>query len=69
MVRYPGEGRGYTFQYSGLEKSMDCIVHGVAKSWTLLSYFHFHLATKTTTINVIGIVIVGSLHNPYVLDL
>ena len=47
---------------------MDCIVHGVAKSWTLLSYFHFHLATKTT-INVIGIVIVGSLHNPYVLDL
>ena len=67
MVRYPGEGRGYPFQYSGLENSMDCIVHGVAKSWTLLSYFH--LATKTTTINVIGIVIVGSLHNPYVLDL
>ena len=21
---------------------MDCIVHGVAKSWTRLSYFHFH---------------------------
>ena len=22
---------------------MDCVVHGVAKSWTQLSDFHFHL--------------------------
>ena len=29
-----GEGNGYPLQYSGLEKSMNCIVHGVAKSWT-----------------------------------
>ena len=29
----PGEGKGYPLQYSGLEDSMDCIVHGVAKSW------------------------------------
>ena len=28
--------------YSGLENSMDCIVHGVAKSRTRLSDFHFH---------------------------
>ena len=28
-------------QYSGLENSMDCIVHGVAKSQTRLSDFHF----------------------------
>ena len=28
-------------QYSGLENSMDCIVHGVAKNWTRLSDFHF----------------------------
>ena len=28
------EGKGYPLQYSGLENSMDCIVHGVAKSWT-----------------------------------
>ena len=28
----PGEGKGYPLQYSGLENSMDCIVHGVAKS-------------------------------------
>ena len=28
------EGKGYLLQYSGLENSMDCIVHGVAKSPT-----------------------------------
>ena len=27
----PGEGKGYPLQYSGLENSMDCIVHGVDK--------------------------------------
>ena len=30
--RSPGEGKGYPPQYSGLENSMDCVVHGVAKS-------------------------------------
>ena len=30
----PGEGIGYPLQYSGLENSMDCIVHGVTKSQT-----------------------------------
>ena len=39
----PGEGRGYPLQYSGLENSMDCIYHGVAKSWTQPSDFHFTL--------------------------
>ena len=29
----PGEGKDYPLQYSGLENFMDCIVHGVAKSW------------------------------------
>ena len=38
---YPGEGKGYPFQYSGLENSMDCIVHGVGNRWPRLSYFHF----------------------------
>ena len=33
LGRSPGEGKGYPLQYSGLENSMDCIVHGVAKSW------------------------------------
>ena len=34
LGRYPGEGNGYPLQYSGLQNSMDCIVHGVAKSQT-----------------------------------
>ena len=42
LGRSSGEGKGYTLQYSGLENSMDCIVHGVAKSRTQLSNFHFH---------------------------
>ena len=41
LGRFPGEGKGYPLQYSGLENSMDCIVHGVEKSWTRLSDFHF----------------------------
>ena len=36
----PGEEKGYPLQYSGLENSMDCVAHGVAKSWTRLSNFH-----------------------------
>ena len=40
----PLEGDIYCpLQYSGLENSMDFIVHGVAKSWTQLSDFHFYL--------------------------
>ena len=41
LGRSPAEGKGYPLQYSGLENSMDCIVHGIAKSWTRLSDFHF----------------------------
>ena len=26
------KGKGYPLQYSGLENSMDCIIHGVAKN-------------------------------------
>ena len=31
-----------TLQYSGLENTKDSIVHGVTKSQTQLSDFHFH---------------------------
>ena len=34
LGRSPGEGNGYPLQYSGLENSMDCIVHGIAKNQT-----------------------------------
>ena len=45
LGRSPGEGNGNPPQYSGLENSMDSIVHGVAKSWTRLSDFHFNYST------------------------
>ena len=37
------KGKGYVLQYSVLENSMDYIVHGVTKSQTRLSEFHFQL--------------------------
>ena len=46
LGRSPGEGLGYPFQYSGLDNSMDSIVHGVTKSWTRLSDFHLKLKFK-----------------------
>ena len=53
LGRFPGEGKGYLLQYSGLENSMDCIVHGVANSRTRLDNFHFHkictLQSKAST--------------------
>ena len=39
LGRSPGEEKGYLLQYSGLENSM--VVHGVTKSQTQLSDFHF----------------------------
>ena len=41
LVRSAGEGIGYPLQYSGLENSMDCIVHGVTNSRTRLNDLHF----------------------------
>ena len=41
LGRSPGERKGHPLQYSGLENSMDCIVHWVKKSQTQLSNFHF----------------------------
>ena len=42
LGRSPRERKGYPLQYSGLENS----VHGVAKSQTWLSHFHFHLGEQ-----------------------
>ena len=49
LGRSPGEGKGYPLQYSDLEKSMDCIAHGVAKSRIQLN--DFHLFSPRNTIN------------------
>ena len=40
LGRSPGEGKGYPLQYSGLENSMNYIVHGLAKNRTQLNDFH-----------------------------
>ena len=41
LGRSPGDGKGYPRQCSGLENSMDCIGHGVTKSWKQLGNIHF----------------------------
>ena len=41
LGRSPGEGNGSPPQYSGLENSVDCIVHGAAKSCIRLGDLHF----------------------------
>ena len=48
-----GQRKGYPLLYSGLENSMDCIVHGVAKNQTRLSNFHFHLSVCIYTIYIV----------------
>ena len=53
LGRSPGEGKGCPLQYSGLENSMDCIVHGVAKNRVQLSDFHFSFVN--TSINTKGV--------------
>ena len=46
LERFPGEGKGYPFQYSVLENSTDYWVHGVVKNWTRLSDFKKNKQTK-----------------------
>ena len=49
LGRSPGKGKGYPFQYSGLENSMDCMVYSIdcivvsTKSQTQLSDFHVRI--------------------------
>ena len=43
-----GEGKGYPLQYSGLENSRDCTVHGVAKSRTRLREYYFQNIHKNS---------------------
>ena len=51
LGRCPREGKGYPLQYSGLENSMDCIVHGVAKTWTQLRNVHFQFSANISAIS------------------
>ena len=51
LGRSPAERKGYPLQYSGLENSMDYTVHGLTKSWTGLSDFHFHFQQRITCLS------------------
>ena len=53
--RSTGEGIGYPLQYSGLENSMDYVVHGVRKTWTQLSDFHFRVLNFKLYRSIAGI--------------
>ena len=55
LGRSCGEGKGYPLQYSGLENSMDCIVHGVSKSQTWLSDFHLLSKSEESIWSLISI--------------
>ena len=44
------EGKGYPLQYPGLENSMNCMVHGVTKSQTRLSDFHFYFGCEVESL-------------------
>ena len=55
LGRSPGEGKGYPLQYSGLENSMDCVVHGVAESQTLVSDFDFHFVPVIPRVYMAGL--------------
>ena len=46
-------GTGYPLQYSGLENSMNCIVHGLSKSLAWLSNFHFHFLLQLSSLSLI----------------
>ena len=48
--RSAGEGKGYPLQYSGLENSVHCIVHRVAKSQTQLSNFQSVIESMTVIV-------------------
>ena len=52
--RSPGERKGYPLQYSGLENSLDCIGHGVAKksdTTESLSFFTAWLVEECISIS------------------
>ena len=54
LGRSSGEGKGYSLQYSDLDNSMDFIVHGVTKSRTRLSDFHFGSCILGWPITLLG---------------
>ena len=56
LGRSPGEGKGYPLQYSGLENSVDYIVHGLTRSQTQLSNFHFHFLSSSWCFQILDMI-------------
>ena len=54
LGRSPEEGNGYPLQYSGLENSMDCIVHGGHKKLDATEQSSLSLQSKTKGYNLAG---------------
>ena len=57
LGRCPGEGKGYPLQYSGLDNSMESIVHGVQRvghNWTTF-IFTYTMERKRLLIHIWGI--------------
>ena len=62
LGRSLGERNSYPFQYSGLENSMGSLDHGVAKSWTQLSNFHFsRRKARRTSLGSTSLLLTGCL--------
>ena len=67
LGRSPGEGNSYSFQYSDLENSMDCVVHGGRLPFhgTWLSHFHFTFINSNDICSYILIVFTLNYHLTY----
>ena len=61
LGRSPGERNRYPLQYSGLENSMNCIVHGVTKSQIQLSLSAFFMVRFSHPYTTTGKIIVSIL--------
>ena len=55
LGRSLGEGNGYPPQNSGLENSMDCIVHAVAKSQTWQATFTYEQILGAPVFQIVDI--------------
>ena len=70
LGRSPGEGKGYPLQYSGLENPMDCMCdHGVTKSRTQLSDFHFTDAETISRKRSIALELHGGSNHTWAQDI
>ena len=69
LGRSLGEGKDYPLQHSGLGNSLLSIVHGVPKSWTRLSDFHFSLHLFLWKLPFVSYPFWGGIFSFYLIDL